>query len=29
MTAWTKLELPTTKGSEHSVTTPDIEGKRE
>ena len=29
MTAWTKLELPTEKGSEHSVTTPDIEGKRE
>jgi hydroxyacylglutathione hydrolase len=29
MTAWTKLELPTTKGSEHSVTTPNIEGKRE
>jgi hydroxyacylglutathione hydrolase len=29
MTAWTKLELPTTKGSERSVTTPDIEGKRE
>jgi len=29
MTAWTKLELPTTKGGEHSVTTPDIEGKRE
>lgn len=29
MTAWTKLELPTKKGSEHSITTPDIEGKRE
>ena len=29
MTAWTKLELPTAKGSDHSVTTPDIEGKRE
>lgn len=28
MTAWTKLELPTSKGSEHSITTPDIEGKR-
>lgn len=28
MTAWTRLELPTTKGTEHSVTTPDIEGKR-
>jgi hydroxyacylglutathione hydrolase len=29
MTAWTKLELPTSKGGEHGVTTPDIEGKRE
>ena len=29
MTAWTKLELPTTKGSDHSVTTPEIEGNRE
>lgn len=29
MTAWAKLELPTKKGPEHSVTTPDIEGERE
>ncbi len=29
MTAWTKLELETTKGGEHSITTPEIEGKRE
>ncbi len=29
MTAWTKLELETAKGSEHSITTPEIEGKRE
>jgi len=29
MTAWNKLELETRKGPEHTVTTPDIEGKRE
>lgn len=29
MTAWTKLELPTEKGAERSVTTPEIEGRRE
>ncbi len=29
MTAWEKLELPTKTGGEHSITTPDIEGKRE
>jgi hydroxyacylglutathione hydrolase len=28
MTAWKKLELPTRKGKDHSVTTPDIEGER-
>jgi hydroxyacylglutathione hydrolase len=29
MTAWKKLELELTKSGENSVTTPDIEGKRE
>jgi hypothetical protein len=29
MTAWDKLELPTKTGGEQSITTPDIEGKRE
>lgn len=29
MTAWNKLELDTAKGGEHTITTPDIEGKRE
>lgn len=29
MTAWNELKLPTTKGADGSVTTPDIEGKRE
>ena len=28
MTAWEKLELPTEKGKEHTVTTPDVEGER-
>lgn len=28
MTAWGKLELPTEKGAERTVTTPDIEGER-
>ena len=28
MTAWEKLELPTEKGREHSITTPDVEGVR-
>lgn len=28
MTAWEKLELPTRKGAERTVTTPDIEGER-
>ncbi len=28
MTAWQKLELPTRKDSEHTITTPDIEGVR-
>jgi len=28
MTAWGKLQLPTEKGREHSITTPDIEGLR-
>lgn len=28
MTAWNQLELPTTKGGAHSITTPDIEGSR-
>lgn len=28
MTAWGKLELPTEKGKEHTVTTADIEGER-
>ena len=28
MTAWRKLELPTEKGKEHTVTTPAIEGER-
>jgi hydroxyacylglutathione hydrolase len=28
MTAWGKLELPTERGKEHTVTTPDIEGER-
>ncbi|MGE0551172.1 MAG: rhodanese-like domain-containing protein [Kofleriaceae bacterium] len=29
MTAWNKLELGTVSGSDHTITTPDIEGKRE
>jgi hydroxyacylglutathione hydrolase len=28
MTAWGKLELPTEKGAERSITTPDVEGPR-
>jgi hydroxyacylglutathione hydrolase len=28
MTAWTKLELPTRKGAEQTITTPDVEGER-
>lgn len=28
MTAWSKLELPTSKDAEHSVTTEDVEGER-
>jgi hydroxyacylglutathione hydrolase len=28
MTAWSKLELPTAKNAEHSVTTEDVEGER-
>lgn len=29
MTAWKALELPSRKGGEHSITTPEIEGRRE
>lgn len=28
MTAWGKLELPTEKGKDHTVTTPEVEGER-
>lgn len=28
MTAWEKLELPTEKGRDHTVTTPEVEGER-
>jgi hydroxyacylglutathione hydrolase len=28
MTAWTELDLPTVKGAQNSVTTPEIEGAR-